>query len=75
MSFAFNIRRSLRHWLARKLKPCREVVPLLSKSLDQRLALSERVEIRLHLLVCALCARYLKQIKFLRTVLRMRSEV
>ena len=75
MSFAFNIKRSLRLWLARKLKPCRDVVPLLSKSLDHRLTPGERIEVRLHLFVCALCARYLEQIKFLRSVLRMRLEL
>ena len=75
MNLTFNIRRSLRLWLLRKLKPCREIVPLLSESLDHRLALRESLELRLHLFVCAWCARYLKQIKFLRWALRTRSDV
>lgn len=75
MSLTSNIRRSLRIWLLRRLKPCRDIVPLLSESLDRRLTPYERLEVRLHLFVCAWCARYLKQIKFLRWALRARSGV
>lgn len=70
-----NIRRSLRDWLLRRLKPCREIVPLLSESLDRRLTPANQIEMRLHLFVCAWCARYLKQIKFLRWALRERSQL
>lgn len=38
----------------------------MSESLERRLGLVERTKLRLHLLVCAWCARYLKQIKLLR---------
>ena len=46
------------------------MVPLMSESMDHRLTLAEYLKLTLHLLVCAWCARYLKQIKFLRTLLR-----
>jgi hypothetical protein len=46
------------------------MVPLMSESMDRRLSLREWLQLRLHLAVCAWCARYLKQIKFLRTLLR-----
>jgi hypothetical protein len=75
MSLTFKIRRFLRHWLLRRQKPCRELVPLLSESLDRRLSLRERLELRLHLFVCAWCARYLEQIKFLRSAIRARLDV
>lgn len=74
MSLTFKIRRFFRHWLLRRLKPCSEIVPLLSESLDRRLAPGDRIEVRLHLFVCAWCARYLKQIKFLRSLLRERPQ-
>jgi len=51
------------------------MVPLMSESLERRLSIRERLVLRLHLLVCAWCARYLKQIKFLRMVLRRRKLV
>jgi len=54
----------------RWLQPCRNMVPLMSESMDRRLSPGEWLQLRLHLAVCALCARYLKQIKFLRQLLR-----
>lgn len=42
------------------------MVPVMSESFERRLGLVERTKLRLHLLVCAWCARYLKQIKLLR---------
>jgi len=42
------------------------MVPVMSESLERRLGLVERTKLRLHLLVCAWCARYLKQITLLK---------
>ncbi len=42
----------------------------MSESLERRLSLREWLGLRLHLLVCAWCVRYLKQIKFVRSLLR-----
>jgi hypothetical protein len=33
----------------------------------------EQLQLKLHLIVCAWCARYLKQIKFLRQLVRQRT--
>lgn len=44
----------------------------MSESLERRLSMREWLGLRLHLLVCAWCARYLTQIKFLRWALRAR---
>jgi hypothetical protein len=65
-----KIRTAVRRWLLRSLQPCRNIVPLMSESMDRRLSLREWLQLRLHLAVCVWCARYLKQIKFLRTLLR-----
>jgi len=59
-------RKAARRWLLRTLQPCQVMVPVMSESLERRLGLVERTKLRLHLLVCAWCARYLKQIKLLR---------
>ena len=61
----------MRFWLLRKLQPCDEMVALMSESLERRLSAAEAIKLRLHLLVCAWCARYLKQLKFLRRILRL----
>lgn len=51
------------------------MVPLMSESLERRLSIREWLGLRLHLLVCAWCARYLRQIKFLRSMMRGRQAV
>lgn len=51
------------------------MVPLMSESLERRLGVLDHLELKLHLMVCAWCARYLKQIKFLRQLVRQRTFV
>ena len=45
----------------------------MSDSLERRLSIRERLGLRLHLLVCAWCARYLVQLKFMRGLLRAQN--
>ena len=70
MKIYTNTRKAARRWLLRTLQPCQAMAPLMSESLERRLGLVEQIKLRLHLLVCAWCARYLKQIKLLRQVVR-----
>ena len=65
-----DTRSILRRWLLRTLQPCRQMVPLMSESLERRLSIRARLRLHLHLLVCAWCARYVEQIRFLRWMLR-----
>ena len=54
--------------LIRALSPdCREAVRRQSDALDRPLPRLQRIGLRLHLLLCLRCARYGKQIRFLRT--------
>jgi hypothetical protein len=46
------------------------MVPLMSESMERSLGLWEWMQLKLHLLVCAWCTRYLQQIKFIRQLLR-----
>jgi hypothetical protein len=46
------------------------MVPLMSESMERSLKLSEWLQLRLHLIVCAWCARYLKQIRFISKILQ-----
>ena len=50
------------------------MVPLMSQSLERSLSLSERWSLRLHLVVCVWCVRYLAQIRFLRQLVRLHDE-
>jgi hypothetical protein len=44
---------------------CKEVSQLVSQSLDSPLPLRRRFSVRLHLLMCSLCARFRRQMVFL----------
>jgi predicted anti-sigma-YlaC factor YlaD len=50
--------------------PCKKATRLMSEALERRLTLKESVELKLHLSVCDLCERFLKQIQSLRKLLR-----
>jgi hypothetical protein len=39
---------------------------MLSESMDRKLSLYKRIILKMHLVACPPCVRYLKQIKFLR---------
>ena len=69
-----NTKRALKRWLLRSLQPCREIVPLMSESMERSLSVSEWLQLKLHLRVCAWCARYLDQIKLIRQLLREETE-
>ncbi len=70
MNLYSKARRAFRRWLLRSLKPCQYMVSLMSESLDRPLSLGEKLQLKLHLIVCTWCARYLSQISFMRQLLR-----
>lgn len=54
---------------------CKQTSQLLSQSLDRKLSLRERIGVRLHLLICDVCARFVMQLEMMRHYLRhMRDE-
>ena len=52
---------------------CRRATLLVSCAMDRRLSFSERVGLRFHLLICACCRRFRRQMIVLRLVLRRRA--
>ena len=52
---------------------CKRAAALLSASLERAPSLRERLSLRLHLRLCAACARYKSQLRLLRRVLRERA--
>jgi hypothetical protein len=44
---------------------CKEVSELASQSLDRQLRLTERIGLRVHLMYCRLCSRYVRQLRFM----------
>ena len=49
---------------------CREVHRLVSEGMDRDLSLVERGRMRLHLMVCAACTRFNRQMDLLRRAMR-----
>ncbi|SRR5579884_456699 len=57
------------NFLARNTPSCKEVVQLLSNSMEEPLPLRQRIAVRFHFLICKWCLRYQKQIHFIRNIL------
>ena len=49
-----------------KMITCEEASRLISESLDRELPLGTRIALRIHLLMCKLCPRFLRQMLFLK---------
>src|SRR6201996_2357843 len=60
--------RLLVSFIAKRTPKCREVVRLLSQSMEVKLPLTTRIKIRIHYLICVWCYRYGKQIRGLRKI-------
>ncbi len=69
-----KVKRSLRYWLLRRLPSCKQTVRVMSESLERKLTLRERINVKLHLWVCLWCVWYIEQLKLVRTTVRARAE-
>lgn len=64
-SLISKLRSAKNRLILRALPPCKEIVKLISASLDRPLSFRERFLMKLHLIACKPCARYLEQSHFL----------
>jgi hypothetical protein len=53
----------------RRLPECKEMVKIITASMDAKLSWKEWLLMKIHLLSCDPCVNFLKQIKFISTVL------
>lgn len=60
-----KLRRARNLFILRTLPPCKEIVKIVSASLDRPLSLRERTVMKLHLIACKPCVRYFEQSSFL----------
>lgn len=56
------------HWMFN----CKEVSRRISESMDHDISLYQRMLIRMHVLMCRYCARFRRQVLFLRALCRSR---
>jgi hypothetical protein len=54
-------------WVWNHTPTCAEMSRLTSCALEQPLTLRQRMQMRLHFVICAWCRRYFEQINFLHT--------
>ena len=52
------------------MKTCKEVHRLVIEGQDRKLPLSQRIAVRVHLMMCGACRRFEAQMAFLREALR-----
>ena len=62
-----KLRRARNLFILRTLPPCKEIVKIVSASLDRQLTIRERSVMKLHLIACRPCVRYMEQSDFLRS--------
>ena len=55
----------------RRLPECKEMVKVITASMDAKLSWRERLLLKIHLLSCDPCVNFLKQLKLIRAVLRV----
>lgn len=60
-----KLRRARNLMILRVLPPCKEIVKIVSASLDRPLTIRERFLMKLHLVACKPCVRYMEQSLFL----------
>jgi hypothetical protein len=54
----------------RRLPECKEMVKIITASMDAKLSWREWLLLKIHLLSCDPCVNFIKQLRFIRTVLR-----
>jgi hypothetical protein len=69
-----KIRRARNLFILRTLPPCKEIVKIVSASLDRPLSFRERTLMKLHLLACKPCVRYMEQSQFLSSAVTQLDE-
>lgn len=62
------------NWLAQRLPTCKEVTRMASDAMERKLSLRQRIDFKLHLLICSLCMRYVKQLEMMREIAHQHPE-
>ena len=68
-----KLKHSIRFWLLRRLPTCQQTVQKLSQSMDTKLSLRDRINVKLHLWICAWCHWYLEHLHLIRDTARAKG--
>jgi hypothetical protein len=68
------MKKAVIEWLAGRLPSCADIARLGSESIERELTWRERFQMRLHLLICVWCQRYVRQIRLLHDTLHAHPE-
>ncbi|MBS3964134.1 MAG: zf-HC2 domain-containing protein [Methylomonas sp.] len=52
------------------MRSCKEITELVSKGLDKKLGLGERLAISMHVMLCSRCRNFQIQVQFIRKAAR-----
>ena len=65
-----KFKHSIRYWLLRTLPTCQQTVEKISHSMERSLSLKERINLKLHLWICAWCQWYLEHLQIIHKTAR-----
>ena len=68
-----KLKHAIRFWLLRKLPTCQQTVEKISQSMERKLTLRERIDLKLHLWICAWCQWYLEHLHLIRDAARAKG--
>lgn len=68
-----KIKHAVRWWLLRRLPACKQIVKVISESMERKLSLRERITVKLHLWICLWCVWYLEHLNLMRNTIRTKA--
>lgn len=68
-----KLKHAIRYWLLRKLPTCQQTVEKISQSMERKLTWRERIDLKLHLWICAWCQWYLEHLQLIRETARAKG--
>jgi hypothetical protein len=69
-----KLKHSIRYWLLRTLPSCQQTVEKISQSMERSLSVRERIDLKLHLWVCAWCQWYMDHLHIIRAAARGKAD-
>jgi hypothetical protein len=54
-------------WMAKRLPPCKDILPLISQEMDSKLPFLQRIKVALHKDICEWCKRYADQLHLIQS--------